>query len=83
VVETDELEMLGELSGLDQIVEGRNDQAFGKIARRAEDHHGARRRRRGAFGLLRAFCRSAAIRPVVHRRPYFPLAANPRCSSAR
>src|ERR1700691_2347978 len=55
VVETDELEMTGKLSGLGQIVEGRNYQTFGKIARRAENHHGAGRRRGRACSLLRGF----------------------------
>ena len=51
VIDADKLELVGELAGLRQIVERRDDQALGEVAGGAEDHHGAWRRGRGAFGV--------------------------------
>ena len=50
-VDADDPETVGQPAGGDQIVERRNDQALGQIARRAEYHHGAGRSHRSALGV--------------------------------
>ena len=54
-VDTDELESVGQPLGIDQVVERRHDQTLRKVAGGTEDHHAARWRDHGAFGLSRSF----------------------------